>query len=207
MLDIKRIREDFEGVKSAVESRGKGDYDIDRTIELDDKRRKLLAEVETLKAKQNKESKKIPQMKKAGEDTNELMAELKELSAEISGLDDQVKEVKDELREVLLRIPNTPSPTTPVGKDETENVEQRRWKEPTKFDFEPKAHWDIGTDLDILSETIGLQNLCLVHILKHGGTQQDIHQFFNIINGRSMQHNAIAAFVVELAQKLKFMKH
>ena len=64
-----------------------------------------------------------------------------------------------------------------------------------------------GTDLDILSETIGLQNLCLVHILKHGGTQQDIHQFFNIINGRSMQHNAIAAFVVELAQKLKFMKH
>ncbi|MGI6205018.1 MAG: serine--tRNA ligase [Anaerovoracaceae bacterium] len=150
MLDIKRIREDFEGVKSAVESRGKGDYDIDKTIELDDKRRALLAEVEALKAKQNKESKRIPQMKKAGEDTTELMAELKNLSEQIGGLDEQVKEVKDELREVLLRIPNTPSPTTPVGKDETENVEQRRWKEPTKFDFEPKAHWDIGTDLDIL---------------------------------------------------------
>ncbi|MDD7408614.1 MAG: serine--tRNA ligase [Anaerovoracaceae bacterium] len=150
MLDIKRIREDFDGVKKAVMSRGKGDYDIDRTIELDDKRRELLAEVEALKAKQNKESKRIPQMKKAGEDTTELMADLKSLSDQISGLDEQVKAVKDELRDVLLRIPNTPSATTPIGKDETENVEQRKWGEPTKFDFEPKAHWDIGTDLDIL---------------------------------------------------------
>ena len=74
MLDIKRIRDDFENVKKAVESRGKGDYNIGRTIELDDKRRALLAEVEALKAEQNKASKEIPKMKKAGEDTTALMA-------------------------------------------------------------------------------------------------------------------------------------
>lgn len=150
MLDIKRIREDFDNVKKSIESRGKGDYDIDRTIVLDDRRRDLLAEVEALKAKQNKESKRIPQMKKAGEDTTELMAELKELSAKISELDVKVAEVQKELRDLLLTIPNTPNPESPIGKDDSDNVEIRKWGEPRKFDFEHKAHWDLGTDLDIL---------------------------------------------------------
>ncbi len=150
MLDIKRIREDFENVKKSVESRGKGDYNIGRTIELDDKRRELLGEVEALKAQQNKASKQIPAMKKAGEDTTALMAEMKELSSKISALDEQVKEVQTELRQVLLSIPNTPNPDDPIGLDDSDNVEIRRWGEPRQFDFEYKAHWDLGTDLDIL---------------------------------------------------------
>jgi len=150
MLDIKRIRDDFENVKKAVESRGKGDYNIGRTVELDDQRRALLAEVEALKADQNKASKEIPKMKKAGEDTTALMAEMKELSGKIAALDEQVKAVQAELREVLLGIPNTPNPESPIGKDDSDNVEIRRWGEPRQFDFEHKAHWDIGTDLDIL---------------------------------------------------------
>ncbi len=150
MLDIKRIREDFEGTKSAVESRGKGDYNIGEALNLDNRRRELLAEVEALKAQQNRDSKKIPQMKKAGEDTTELMAELKGLSDKINELDEQVKAVQEDLRNVLLTIPNTPSPQTPVGKDEDENIELRKWGEPTSFDYEPKAHWDIGAGLDIL---------------------------------------------------------
>ncbi len=150
MLDIKRIREDFENVKKSVESRGKGDYNIGRTIELDDKRRELLGEVEALKAQQNKASKMIPAMKKAGDDTTALMAEMKELSNKISALDDQVKEVQAELRQVLLSIPNTPNPESPIGLDDSDNVEIRRWGEPREFDFEHKAHWDLGTDLDIL---------------------------------------------------------
>ena len=77
MLDIKRIREDFEGTKSAVELRGKGDYNIGRTVELDEERRKLLTEMEALRAEQKRESRKIPQMKKAGEDTTALMADMK----------------------------------------------------------------------------------------------------------------------------------
>ncbi len=150
MLDIKRIREDFEGTKSAVELRGKGDYNIGRTVELDEERRKLLTEMEALRAEQKRESRRIPQMKKAGEDTTALMADMKQLSEKISELDGKVKDVQEEQREILLGIPNTPSASTPVGKDETENVELRKWSEPTSFDFEPKAHWDIGTDLDIL---------------------------------------------------------
>ena len=150
MLDIKRIREDFEGTKSAVELRGKGDYNIGRTVELDEERRKLLTEMEALRAEQKRESRKIPQMKKAGEDTTALMADMKQLSEKISELEGKVKDVQEEQREILLGIPNTPSASTPVGKDETENVELRKWSEPTSFDFEPKAHWDIGTDLDIL---------------------------------------------------------
>lgn len=150
MLDIKRIRDDFENVKKAVESRGKGDYNIGRTVELDDKRRALLAEVEALKAEQNKASKEIPRMKKAGEDTTALMAEMKELSAKIAGLDDQVKAVQTELRDVLLGIPNTPNPDDPIGLDDSDNVEIRKWGEPRKFDFDFKPHWDLGTDLGIL---------------------------------------------------------
>ena len=150
MLDIKRIRDDFENVKKAVESRGKGDYNIGRTIELDDKRRALLAEVEALKAEQNKASKEIPKMKKAGEDTTALMAEMKELSTKIAGLDEQVKAVQAELRDVLLGIPNTPNPDDPIGLDDSDNVEIRKWGEPRKFDFEFKPHWDLGTDLGIL---------------------------------------------------------
>lgn len=150
MLDIKRIRDDFENVKKAVESRGKGDYNIGRTIELDDKRRALLAEVEALKAEQNKASKEIPKMKKAGEDTTALMAEMKELSTRIAGLDEQVKAVQTELRDVLLGIPNTPNPDDPIGLDDSDNVEIRKWGEPRKFDFEFKPHWDLGTDLGIL---------------------------------------------------------
>ncbi len=150
MLDIKRIRDDFENVKKAVESRGKGDYNIGRTIELDDKRRALLAEVEALKAEQNKASKEIPKMKKAGEDTTALMAEMKELSNKIAGLDEQVKAVQAELRDVLLGIPNTPNPDDPIGLDDNDNVEIRRWGEPRQFDFDFKPHWDLGTDLGIL---------------------------------------------------------
>lgn len=150
MLDIKRIREDFEGVKKAVESRGKGDYGISRALELDDRRRELLGEVEAMKAEQNKRSKEIPKMKKAGEDTTALMEELRGLSGRISELDDEVKAVREELRTVLLGIPNAPNPEDPVGVDDSENVEIRRWGEPTEFSYDFKAHWDLGTDLDIL---------------------------------------------------------
>lgn len=150
MLDIKRLREDFDNVKAAVERRGKGDFGIDNVIFLDEKRRSILAEVEQMKNLQKIESKKIPQMKKNGEDTTALMEEMKELSDKIKVLDDQVSEVEAKLKDALLNVPNTPHPTVPEGKDDQDNVELRKWGEPTSFDFEPKAHWDIGEDLDIL---------------------------------------------------------
>ena len=150
MLDIKRLREDFDNVKAAVERRCKGDFGIDNVMVLEEKRRRILAEVEQMKNLQKIESKKIPQMKKNGEDTTALMEEMKELSDKIKVLDEQVSEAEANLKDALLNVPNTPHPTVPDGKDDQDNVELRKWGEPTSFDFEPKAHWDIGEDLDIL---------------------------------------------------------
>ena len=150
MLDIKRIRDNYEEVKAAVERRGKGDFGIERVRDLDIRRREILAEVEALKNKQNVTSREVPKLKKAGEDTTALFAEMKQLSARIKELDAEVAEVEEELRGVLLGIPNTPNKDVPVGKDDSDNVEMRKWGEPREFGFEAKAHWDIGEGLDIL---------------------------------------------------------
>lgn len=150
MLDIRRIREDYEGVKKAVESRGKGDFGIDRVREYDLKRREILATVEKMKNEQKVKSKQIPVMKKNGEDTTELMAEMKKLSDDIKELDSQVSDAEANLKEALLEVPNTPYKDVQEGLDDSDNVELRKWGEPVKKDFEEKAHWDIGEDLDIL---------------------------------------------------------
>ena len=136
MLDIKRIREDFDNVKKAVESRGQGDFGIDKVLEYDKERRETLAIVEQMKNKQSVASKEIPKMKKAGEDPSELMKEMKALSEEIKVLDGKVSEVEEKLRDALLNIPNTPHKDVPVGKDDSDNVEIRKWGEPKTFDFE-----------------------------------------------------------------------
>lgn len=150
MLDIKRIREDFEGVKERVEFRGKGDFGLDRVKELDEKRRTLLADVEAKKNKQNTVSREIPKMKQAGEDTTEIMAEMKQLSEEIKDLDARVSEVEDNLRTAILNVPNTPYKDVQYGDDDAANVEMRKYLEPTEFSFEPKPHWEVGEALDIL---------------------------------------------------------
>ncbi len=153
MLDVKRIRENIDEIKVLMGRRGEGEFDpkdLDEVIELDDKRKEILKKVEVLKNKSNVESKKIPEMMKKGENIDAIKADLKELSYEIKGLDGQLREVEDKLKYRLLRIPNVPNPDVPQGETDEDNVEIRRWGEPTKFDFEHKAHWDIGTDLDIL---------------------------------------------------------
>lgn len=149
MLDIKILRQNPELIKDALKKRN-NDLDIEPAIKLDIERRALLTDVEQKKAKQNEISKQIPQMKKAGEDTAAIFAEMKELSNEIKTDDEKVREIDEQLRDFMLRIPNIPNSEVPVGEDDSENVEIRKFSEPRKFDFEPKAHWDIGTDLDIL---------------------------------------------------------
>ena len=150
MLDIKRIREDYEGVKAAVERRCKGDFGIENVVKFDERRREILAEVEQMKNKQNTVSKEIPKLKKAGEDTTAIMAEMKELSSKIKEMDTELAEVEAGLRDALLNVPNTPNPEVQIGEDDSANVEMRKFMEPTTFDFEAKAHWDVGTDLNIL---------------------------------------------------------
>ena len=150
MLDIRRIREDFEAVKNAVESRQQGDFGIVGAVKLDEERRELLTEVEQKKNRQNLASKEVPKLKKEGKDASGIMAEMKILSDEIKELDDKVGKIEAELKNLLLNIPNTPYKDVPVGKDDSANVEIRKWGEPGKFDFEYKAHWDVGVDLGVL---------------------------------------------------------
>lgn len=155
MLDLKRIRNNFEEVKAGLSKRGE-DYDLEGLLQLDEKRRDILVEVEQLKNKQNTVSKEIPKRKKAGEDVAAVMQEMKELSQRIKDLDGNLKEVEGEIHNRLLTIPNVPHPDVPVGDTDEDNAEERTWGEPTTFDFDFKAHWDIGTNLGILDfETAG----------------------------------------------------
>lgn len=150
MLDIRRIRENYDEVKTLLEMRAKGDYGLARVAELDTNRRDLLARVEKMKNEQKVASKQIPELKKKGEDTTALMNEMKQLSEEIKVLDLQVSEIEIEMQESLLGIPNTPNPETPIGNTDEDNREIRKWGVPRTFDFEIKAHWDLGSDLNIL---------------------------------------------------------
>ncbi|MBQ3328307.1 MAG: serine--tRNA ligase, partial [Clostridia bacterium] len=151
MLDIKVIRENPERVKAAVKSRnGNLDAEVDELIAIDQERRKLQQENDSLKQQQNEASKQIPQIKKAGGDASEILAKMTEIKAEVKTNDDKLAELAARQRQIVLEIPNIPDETVPIGKDDTENVEIRRWGEPKDFGFEPKAHWDIGADLGIL---------------------------------------------------------
>lgn len=149
MLDIKRIRNNPEEIVEALKKR-RGEYPIQKLLDTDEKRREVIQKVESMKAEQNKLSKQVPQMKKNGEDTTELFKNLKKLSDDIKSMDDDLKTIDEEIREYLMEIPNTPNKDVPVGLDDTENLEMRKWGEPRKFDFDIKAHWDLGVDLDIL---------------------------------------------------------
>lgn len=149
MLDIKRIRTNKEEVIESLNSRF-GNYNIDKVLELDEKRREIIFEVENKKARQNEVSKQVPKLKKDGIGVSELFKEMKALSDEIKELDVKVKDLDEEIRKELLSIPNTPNKDIPIGKSDEDNVEIRKFLEPKKFDFEVKAHWDLGVDLDIL---------------------------------------------------------
>lgn len=149
MLDIKLIRSNPEILKKSIEKR-KDSFDVDGLLKLDEKRRQLLVEVEQLKSKQNEDSKLVPKYKKEGKDVSSLMEEMKSLSEKIKSLDSEVKEIDEELNKILLTIPNIPNETVPSGDSDEYNIEVRKWGEPRKFDFEPKPHWEIGENLNIL---------------------------------------------------------
>jgi seryl-tRNA synthetase len=149
MLDIKRVRNEFDKVKAGLDKRG-GDYDLDGLLALDQRRRKILGEVEKLKNRQNTVSKEIPKLKKAGQDIKTIMEEMKELSQKIKDINSDLRVVEEELKDRLLSIPNVPNQDVPLGDSDKDNIEIRRWGEVPSFDFEFKAHWDVGTDLNIL---------------------------------------------------------
>jgi len=152
MLDIKFIRENPDLVRQGLLNKNSADV-VDDILELDEKRRSLIAKSDDLKALRNKVSSQIPQMKKRGEDTTAIFEEMKKVGDEIAELDKQLKEVEDKLEEILRWTPNLAHSSVPVGKSAEDNVEVRRWLPEDfsfEFDFEVKDHIELGKKLDIL---------------------------------------------------------
>jgi seryl-tRNA synthetase len=150
VLDIKLIRQDPEMVRDALARRGEDTAVLDEVLSLDEERRRLIYDVEQLKKRRNEVSDNIALMKKSGGDLTAAILEMRDVSAKIKLMDDSVRALDERLTRLLLSIPNIPHSSVPLGKDESENVEVRRWGTPRQFGFTPKPHWEIGVDLGIL---------------------------------------------------------
>lgn len=167
MLDIKFVRENLELVKKAIRDRGYPVYDDDimpdlsgeniggglyfrQFTENEEKRRKVLKEAEELRNKRNVVSEEIARLKSKKQDVKHLIEEMKGVANRIKAYDEEIKTFEQTMNEFLMHVPNIPHESVPLGKDETENIEVRKWGEPRNFDFEPLNHWDIGEILDII---------------------------------------------------------
>lgn len=182
MLDIRVIRENPQRVKDAMKTRNKDmDALVDEVLAIDVKRREITAKNDLLKQEQNAASKDIPRIKKEGGDISAIMARMNEIKEEVKKGDAEVAELEEKQQKIMYEFPNIPSDKTPIGKDDSENVEIRRWGEPKQFDFEPKAHWDLGADLDILDpETAAKVTGARFHFYKAAGAklERSIINFF-----------------------------
>ncbi len=182
MLDIKLIRENPDLVKRAMKTRNKDmDALVDEILEIDARRRELSAKRDQLKARQNAAGKMIPQLKKEGKDVSEIMAEMNAVKDAIKEDDDELTALESKQKSIMYEFPNIPNETTPLGKDDSENVELRRFGEPRKFDFEAEAHWDIGARLGILDpETAAKVTGARFHFYKGLGArlERSIINFF-----------------------------
>jgi len=150
MFDIKLLRENFEEVKEKLKYRGEDLTDLGKFEELDKRRRELIMESEALKSQRNDVSSKIAQLKREKQNADDLIRQMREVGDRIKELDEELNTVEAELNQLLLSIPNMPHESVPIGESEDDNVEIRRWGNIPTFDFEPKPHWDIATDLGII---------------------------------------------------------
>ena len=150
MLDIKVIRENLDWSKKKLATRGIKPEELDKLVAIDKKRREALTKSEQLKQKRNEVSDQIAQAKRNKEDASEAIKAMREVGKEIKDLDKEVEDLTQKQHYILLRLPNFPADSDPIGPDESYNEEVRKWHEPTKLDFEPKPHWEIGTELNIL---------------------------------------------------------
>ncbi|MFC3041025.1 serine--tRNA ligase [Virgibacillus xinjiangensis] len=150
MLDMKYLRNNFAEVKEKLSHRGEDLSELDKFEELDEKRRNLISDSEKLKAERNEASKQISVLKKEKKDAEPAIKEMREVGQRISALDKELKETEEQLDRIMLSIPNIPHESVPVGEDEEDNLEARKWGKLPEFEYEAQAHWDIATNLDIL---------------------------------------------------------
>ena len=173
MLDIRIIRENPQLVKDAMKKRNKDmDALVDEVLAIDAQRRELTVKIDQLKQEQNAASREIPKIKKEGGDISAIMARMNEIKETVKAGDVRLAELEEQQQRIMYEFPNIPNPTIPVGKDDSDNVEIRRWGEPSSFDFEPKAHWDIGAELGILDpETAAKVTGARFHFYKAAGAR------------------------------------
>ncbi|MCK6255090.1 serine--tRNA ligase [Fictibacillus sp. KIGAM418] len=150
MLDLKYVRANFDDVKEKLSKRGEDLTGLDRFVELDEKRRELIGETETLKSKRNEVSKQVAEFKREKKDADHLITDMREVGDRIKSIDDELRTVEEDLNYLMLTLPNLPHESVPVGETEDDNVPVRHWGDIQEFAFEPKAHWDLATDLDIV---------------------------------------------------------
>ncbi len=199
MIDMKIIRNETEKVKKALKNRNSKDIDIDGLLELDAERRSLLFNVEQKKAQQNSVSKQIPVYKKEGKDTTEIFAQMRELSDSIKEDDEKVRQINEKIKAIVLTIPNIPDSSVPIGESDEQNVEVRRYLTPREFDFEPKSHWDIGKDLDILDpETAAKITGARFHVYKKMGARLEraIINYYLDTHGKNGYSEVFTPFMV-----------
>jgi len=194
MLDLRFFRENVDVVAAALEKRGM-DISLDRFKELDEERREILYDAEQLKHRRNLVSDRIGQLKRAGEDTTEIIGEMKEVSDQIKSYDERLSEIEEEFREILLGIPNIPHDDVPVGRDEKDNLEIRRWGEPRKFSFKHKPHWELGEELDILDfERAGKVTGARFTFLKGAGSRLERSLINFMLDLHTREHGYVEIF-------------
>ena len=157
MLDLRWVRQSPEEVRERLRLRGAAeetDSAVARILVLDEERRSLIAEADTLKARRNAVSQEVGERKRRGEDAEALIREMREVGDRIRELDTRLREVESESREILLRTPNAPDPSVPPGGEES-NVVVREWSTPSEFDFEPRPHWEVGAELGLIDLPTG----------------------------------------------------
>jgi seryl-tRNA synthetase len=149
MYDLTFFRNNLDQIQRRLATRGY-ELNIQSFHELDRRRRQFVTEAEQLKAERNQASAEIAKLRNAGQDTAERQQQVRAIGDRITDLDSQVSKIDAEFRDFLARVPNLPAKSVPVGKDERDNQEVRRWGTPPEFAFQPKAHWDLGPELGIL---------------------------------------------------------
>lgn len=150
MLDVKMIRQDFETVEKKLLTRGVKKEKLTEFLTLDENRRKLLVQSEDLKKYRNDVSGEIALLKRNKEDASGKIEEMKEVGGKIKALDTEISEIDEKIQEIATTLPNLPDDSVPVGQDEDDNVEVRKWSTPRQFAFEPKPHWEVAENLGIL---------------------------------------------------------
>jgi seryl-tRNA synthetase len=150
MLDLKLVRANFDEVKKKLSARGEDLKGLDQFENLDSRRRELIGETESLKSKRNEVSKQVAEFKREKKDADALIVEMREVGDKIKAMDDELRQVEEDLNSIMLTLPNIPHESVPIGETEDDNVPVRHWGELPKFSFEPQAHWDIATHLNIV---------------------------------------------------------